>query len=94
MSALKTLRLRNSIESPALAKPERLDQSRDRDRFDISKDDVQLDVTVYGVRIVGRYGVSLQPWANILEAWEADEPATTTGTAQAAAPKARGATSK
>jgi hypothetical protein len=90
MTKLKYLRLRNSVESPALEAPRQIDQSRDRDRFDIAKDAVELEDVGHCVRISGKYGRQLVAWANVAEAWEADEP-TTTGTAQAAASKTRGA---
>jgi len=86
---LRELKLRTGIDSPERAPNKTLMDSRVADLFKASET-LQLEDLGPCVRISGPYGVQRQPWSNVAEAWEADEPPTET--AKAAAPtKARGA---
>lgn len=90
MTKLKRVQLKISIDTPEVPRGAPF-EDRVRDVFDVSRNQVELEDLGHVVRISGKHGALRVSWSFVIEAWEADEPITTIGTAQAAAPKARGA---
>jgi hypothetical protein len=86
---LRELKLRTGIDSPERGPNKTMLDSRVQDRF-VASEALQLEDLGHCVRISGPYGVQRQPWSNVAEAWELEAPPST-GTAQAAAAKPRGA---